>query len=530
MANKTLFQSLVGKFIPPANTVNEAGGIAYKLEPKHALAQYAMTGCLNSTFYASGEIQLKAVLDLAKQVEPVFIAKLAIHARRDGFMKDMPALLLAILATRDGALLEQVFDQVIDNGKMLRNFVQILRSGVTGRKSLGSRPKRLVLRWIERQSDDQLFRASIGNDPSLADVIKMVHPKPSNAERTALYGYLIGREHDAAALPALVKQYENFKSAKDRSALDTPDVPFQFLTSLELSKDDWKAIARRAPWHMTRMNLNTFSRHEVFEDDELVRTIADRLRDYKQIVKAKVFPYQLMAAYKAAKDAMPASIANALQDAMEVATENVPSVPGRVYVFPDVSGSMHCPATGFRPGATSVVKCIDIAALVAAAIMRKNPHTIVMPFSDDVVDIGNNELNPRDSVMTNAQRLASLPSGGTNCSAPLAQLNSNRASVDLVVYVSDNESWRETSQSGNGLFKSTRTMKEWAEVKRRNPNAKMVCIDIQPYGTVQALERDDITHVGGFSDEVFDIISAVASGEATAGHWVSKIESVKLAR
>ena len=53
MANKALFKSIFGKFIPPADAVNEAGGVAYKLSPKAALAQYAATGCLNATFYAS---------------------------------------------------------------------------------------------------------------------------------------------------------------------------------------------------------------------------------------------------------------------------------------------------------------------------------------------------------------------------------------------------------------------------------------------------------------------------------------------
>ena len=34
--------------------------------------------------------------------------------------------------------------------------------------------------------------------------------------------------------------------------------------------------------------------------------------------------------------------------------------------------------------------------------------------------------------------------------------------------------------------------------------AKLVCIDIQPYGTTQAKSRPDIINVGGFSDAVFD--------------------------
>jgi 60 kDa SS-A/Ro ribonucleoprotein len=37
MANKFLFASLTNR-LPRANAVNEAGGHAYKLEPKHALA------------------------------------------------------------------------------------------------------------------------------------------------------------------------------------------------------------------------------------------------------------------------------------------------------------------------------------------------------------------------------------------------------------------------------------------------------------------------------------------------------------
>ena len=68
---------------------------------------------------------------------------------------------------------------MIDSGKMLRNFVQILRSGAVGRKSsLGTRPKKLVQRWLLEATEKQLLNAAVGNAPSLADVVKMVHPSP----------------------------------------------------------------------------------------------------------------------------------------------------------------------------------------------------------------------------------------------------------------------------------------------------------------------------------------------------------------
>lgn len=520
MSNKTIFKTIAGMFTPKADTVNEAGGLAYKMSPKHALAQYAATGCFNNTFYVDAGEQLDAVLALANEIDAEFIAKTAIFARESGFMKDMPAFLVAVLSIKDRNAFERVFPRIIDNGKMLRNFVQIMRSGAVGRKSLGTLPKRLVREWFENRDAEHIFKQSVGQAPSIADILKMVHPKPNDAEREALYGYFIGCEIDADKLPEIVKQFERFK----RGNGEVPKVPFQMLTALPLGKKDWKQIAKNAGWQMTRMNLNTFQRHGVFANQEMAGVISDRLRDRDAIRKARVFPYQLLSAFKAAEanTEIPREITEALQDAMEIATENVPAIEGKVWIFPDISGSMHSAVTGYRKGSTSTVRCLDVAALVAAAILRKNPTAEVIPFSDNIVEA---KLNPRDSVMTNSQKLASLPSGGTNCSAPLRELNRRKAKGDLVVYVSDNESWMDSNRGWN---RGTKTMSEWNEFKNRNRNAKLVCIDIQPNASVQARERHDILNVGGFSDKVFTLVSEFAGGNLDAGHWVRVIGNVEL--
>jgi 60 kDa SS-A/Ro ribonucleoprotein len=543
MANKTLFQSPLGKSRPFADTVNEAGGRAYRLEPKHAMAQYAATGCLNATFYASAQDQLTIVLTICRNLDPAFIARTALFARERGYMKDLPALLCAVLSNKGpagAAELTKVFDRVIDAPKMLRNFVQIMRSGAVGRRSLGSLPKRLVKRWLEARSDEQLFTGSVGQDPSLADVIKMAHPRPASESRQALYAYLIGREYDASKLPELVRRFEHFKAVTrtggKTEGLAAPDVPFQMLTALELTKAQWVDIARNAPWMMTRMNLNTFLRHGVFGSAEMVELIARRLSNERLIEKARVFPYQLLVAYLSASKDVPGKIREALQDAMEIATKNVPHIAGKVYVFPDVSGSMHSPATGQRQGSTTAARCIDIAALVAAAIVRRNPDAEVIPFESDVVTPDKFRLNPRDSVMTNAQKLASLPAGGTNCSAPLRYLNQRQAKGDLLVYVSDNESWVDSpyygrfsgTGAGGNAGSATETMNQWAQFKRRSPKAKMVCIDIQPYASTQAKESSDIVNVGGFSDHVFELLADVAAGRTEPGYWVKQIEAVSV--
>ncbi len=517
MANVQLFQSLKNALLPAATVINAAGTQAYALSPKHQLAQYAATGCLNATYYASAEAQLNTVLELCKDVDARFIAQTAVYCRERGYMKDMPVLLAAILAAQGRAELTPVFNRVIDNGKMLRTFVQIIRSGAAGRKSLGTRPKKLVQAWLNNASEQALLSAAVGSSPSLADVVKMVHPNPSEPWRAAFFAWLIGKPYPAEALPPAVAAFEAYKLDRTQPV---PPVPFQMLTALDLSPQAWARIAMQGGWQMVRMNLNTFARHGVYAVPGAVESIAGKLRDANSIAKAKVFPYQLLSAYMAATGGVPAAIRDALQDALEIALANVPQIEGQVVVCPDVSGSMSSPVTGYRAGATSTVRCIDVAGLVAAAMLRKNPGAEVMPFEVDVVQC---RLNSRDSVMTNAQKLAAIRGGGTNCSAPLVQMNKDKTMANLVVFVSDNESWVDANRRGG-----TETMRQWDAFKQRNPQAKLVCIDLTPNATTQAAERTDILNIGGFSDDVFKIIAAFAAGQLSATHWLGEIEAVDI--
>lgn len=517
MANTTLFQSIKTR-LTAADTRNEAGGIAYTLTPKQQLAQLAATGCLNSTYYADAQNQLEQVLKLTKNLDAEFIAKTAVYARQKGFMKDMPALLLAVLAQKDVNMLARVFDQVADNGKMLRNFAQIIRSGAVGRKSFGNRPKKLMQTWLPTATEKQLLNAAVGNSPSLADVVKMVHPKPREAWRAAWFAWLIGKPYDREALPPITRAFEDYKQSR-QGAL--PDVPFQMLTALELNSGDWAQIARNGSWQQVRQNLNTFLRHDVFAKSKNIKMVAEKLRDQTAIRRARVLPYQLLTAYQATSEQIPFEIRDALQDAMETAVQNVPAIQGKVVVCPDVSGSMHSPATGYRGSATSKTRCIDIAALVSAAMLRTNPKARVIPFEQITVNV---QLNPRDSIMTNAEKLASIGGGGTACSAPLAMLNREKADVDLVVIVSDNESWADLGQWGG----KTGLMKEWDILKQRCPEAKLVCLDIQPYTTAQAQNRRDILNIGGFSDQVFTLIGSFAEHGMGEDFWVEEIEKTVL--
>ncbi|ECG1333656.1 vWA domain-containing protein [Salmonella enterica] len=517
MANPLLFRSLL-RDAPLANAQNHERAVAFAFTPRHKLAQMVMTGCMNETFYASGQAQLSDVLGIAKDLDDLFLAKLAIYGRERGMMKDMPALLTAILAARGSALLPVVFARVINNGRMLRNFVQILRSGATGRRSLGTRPKKLVQRWLQEASEDRLLQASVGNVPSLADIVKMVHPRPQALWQEAFFAWLIGKPCDKSQLPEKTQALLAFREGGDGAVL--PDVPFLLLTNSPLSTEQWAQLAQRMSWQTLRMNLNTLARHGVFDNAELTASVAKRLADRAQVRQARVYPYQLLSAWSNLQSGVPQAIGDALEQAMEFALENVPQFRGNVVVCPDVSGSMRSSITGYRQGATSKIRCVDVAGLIAAAVLRNHPQARVLPFECDVVNVA---LDAKQSVMRNAQKLAAVGGGGTNCSAPLRKLLAERARVDLVIMVSDNESWIDKSRHG-----STATMECWAALKKRNPLARLVCIDLLPYGTTQAAERGDILNVGGFSDEVFTVIDNFVNGRYGSAHWLEEIESVTL--
>lgn len=514
MASRTLFKSVSNN---AASSKNEAGGVCYNFKDEHALAQYVVTGCFNDTFYASAGEQLDKVKSLLSGIKSEFIAKTAVYAHESGKMKDMPAYLLAELCNRrENVLVGKIFNRIITNAKMLCNFVQIVRSGQTGRKSFGTFVKSLINDWLTSKTDEQLFSASIGHSkPSLADIIKMTHPKAVNASQNNMLRYILGFDFDIEMLPRKVAQFENFKAGRTS---EVPMVDFRLLSNIKMNKDQWVELGINMPWNTLRMNLNTLARNDVFKDADAANKIAAKLSDKEQVKRFNVFPYQLLTTYQNTTDA-PQNVRNALQDAMEVATSNVPKFgDGNVAVCVDISGSMDTPVTGFGAAATKT-SCRDLAALIGSVVLRNNDNGILVPFHTSVVK---HDLNPRDSIMTNAEKLRRLPSGGTACSSAMKNLNDTNAKAKTVIFVSDNMSWADFQRS----YGTTQMMVEWNKYKTRVKGAKLVLIDIQPYGSTQVSDSKDVLNIGGFSDTVWDVISNFVNG--SQDHFVDIINKVEI--
>jgi len=537
MANKNLFGS--NKWTPAkADTVNEAGGRAFSLTPEQALAQYVCTGCLNNTYYATGSEQLDFVKENVGKVSNEYLAQLAVYGRQKGGMKDMPALVMALLASKKSdeatKLFAKAFRKVVDNGKMLRTFVQIVRSGQTGRKSFGSAVKRAIKGYLTSRRPDQLFRDTVGESPSLKDIVRMVHPKFEDESLNQMVRRELGLEYEWDKLPKVLKDYERFMKALaqgEAGDMTPPDVDFRLLTGHELTKEHWKKIALNAckgkKVQMVIGNLNTFVRHKAL-DSEVAEAIQEMLEDKEAIVGTKehpsrLFPYKLWTAYNFAED-LPTSVRRGLAKAIDLSLSNIPEFDGEIVVAPDVSGSMSSSITGDRGTATSKVQCRHVAALISAVFLKKNPdNTTIIPFADRLfLDIAK-EFDPLDTVATNVERINNLPGGGTDIHLPLEHINRRGMSPNLVVYVSDMQSWID-SGSGSCYYNTTGAMSEWLTLKKRNPKAKVIWINLQAYGTVQVPNREDALNIGGFSDSVFEAMNAFCRSK-NPNEWVKEIKA-----
>lgn len=502
MANSQIFNT---KTRAP-DTVNAAGGTAHGRSDKEALAQAVVAGFIGDTYYSTAKENMEDILRLAGQIDDSeFLARCAVYGRRSALMKDTPVLLIAILFARRSPLAPAVFSKVIDNSRQVRTLVQILRSGVLGSRTIPRPARRCIREWIGGLSAPQIVKASVGNDPSLADIIKMVHPVPSSGDRSSLYRWVIGKYEGASAmLPEPARGLERRKRGESE---DLPAVSdFRLVAGKPMSTEEWKEAAMGMGWMALRMNLNTLLRHGALDESGgdlgFIAKVAGRIGDPEEIRKARQMPYQIYAAVKNIDDEMPNKIKDALHDAVEVACENVPHFSGKTAICVDTSGSMSGLVSGDR---RSSIRCIEVAALIAAAIVRRCDDARVIEFGT-VATIS--KVSGRDSIPTIASVLSSRYGGGTNMSAGVRKAIEFKP--DNIIVVSDNESWSHSFRGYGFAGSKSKTSGELFETYKKNfnPSAKMALIDLTASSpsTTQAKTSDGVMNIGGFSDSVFSVL------------------------
>lgn len=542
-------------FAKSAPVRTAAGGEAFELDSQVALTKMILNSTLHDSFYYTASEQLNSILLLCGKVSPTFIAQLAVFASNEGKRKDTPALLLAVLSKEHTRReLFAAFHLMRKDGKLIRNYFSIIRSGVVGRRNFGTMLKRLVGDWFNGLNTKQFTEYAVGNEPSLGDVIKLVRPIPKDEPTAAMFRWVMGKakEGDDTLLPAEIVQLKAYLRNPTDAALAAPTgVSSRYTANIKLSIPEMRTSALTATWNQIRQSLNTYVRDGLFDNTvegdnpstdghDFLTAICTRLLDFESMARARVYPYDIMNTIKNLSESnYKELLALQLYMCVNESMNSVTDFKGkRVLVAIDVSGSMQNAVNGNvdrgrKPGAPIAVpvSCTDVSVLYGISLARKNPNADLIAFDDRLMLISPDDI--KNNWFGLYRRITAHQGSATYCQLPLQFAIDRKKTLDdgsllpmpiqdaydYIVFISDNETFNQ-SRTVNQLWQQYRT--------HVSPECKLVLWDLTP--NQQSTVPDDARslNIGGTGTHVFESLQMFADGLVPKHAQIDRITAIDL--
>lgn len=481
-------------------TVNREGYPAFERTLEEQYLQTLMTNTLGHTYYASsGELLIEArdLHDAMLKKDPEFAAKAMVFARNKGLMRLQPIWGLVKLSAVDKDLFKKVFDKVILIPSDLQDFFTILKG--EGRGEGGRAIKRQAAKFLENVSEYWAIKYNgRGRGYSLGDIVRTVHPRPKSYKQNAIFAYLVGKDYDESLVPQIAA-FEKLKRTtnvyEQVYLIEQGRLPWEVVTGVvKPTREIWEAILHQMPIFALLRNLNTFSRAGILNDNrEYIESV---FSDVDRIKKSKIMPFSFLKAYKQVEKGW---VKNMLADAVEIALENVPQIPGNTAVFLDVSSSM-------------MGDYIEIGSVFGIALYKKaGGNGVFWTFNtsvqEPIISLGGRTLD---------QAARIIACGGTDTSAPIKKLREDGIEVDNIIMITD-----EQQNTGSPFYWQLKKYRE--EI---NPDVKTFIIDVSPYRNYMTPLTDEKTYyIFGWSDTVLDYIAYTINGYGT---MVDEVRNMKI--
>lgn len=457
----------------PSGATNLAGGEAYAESPKLELISLILTSLVQDQFYRKADDGITRVAELLKQVEPEFAAKAAVFARQEYGMRSISHVVAGELGRyASGAKWKRAFyTAVVRRPDDVTEILAYWKS--RGGKKIPSAMKYGLASAFDKFDDYQIAKyKGEGRGIKLVDAVNLLHPRPTDKNRTALSllvkGELKATETWEAKLSAAGKNDEE-KEGAWRSLL----------------------VERRLGYMALLKNL----RNIVQQAPELVPVACEQLRDEQAIRKSLVFPFRYITAMREVEK-LPGTqdVLRSLSAAANVAVQNVPTLPGKTLVAIDVSGSMAAPVAGNKD-----TSCADVAIMFGAALAQKGADTLIFSNAAQYVSVRGRDLFGDIATIKQHANPA-----GTNFHAIFQ--TADRA-YDNIVILSDMQAWMRM----DGLLRLGGNPRQSLSAYREkfSCNPRIYSFDLAGYGTLQFPEAN-VYCVAGFSDRVFDLMKELA--------------------
>jgi len=222
----------------------------------------------------------------------------------------------------------------------------------------------------------------------MADVLELTHPAPRDERQSALFKYLLDRRHhgdpvaDATVLPTLAAaavldaapEGERRVVLRERgpAALAEAGVSWERLSGWlpgGMDAEAWTAVIPSMGVMALVRNLRNFD--EAGVPKRTVDAVIDKITDPAEVAKARLFPYQVWAAYTHAPSD---NWKRALGETLELTIQNIPALDSTLVVI-DTSASMRTSVSG-----RSTMSRVEVAAVMAMATAKRARDVDVVIF------------------------------------------------------------------------------------------------------------------------------------------------------
>lgn len=460
-------------------TVNLAGGEAYKASPRLELISALLTSFMDDKYYESANDRVERLKPLIA-ADPEFAAKTAVFARNEFGMRSITHVVASEIAKHAS---EQKWATDFYNAIVHRpdDMTEILAYHLEKNGKMSNAMKKGLSLAFDKFDGYQLAKYRMdGKKVSLVDVMRLVHPIPT--------------EKNAVALTSL--KDGNLKST-DTWESKLSDAGKQEGDKAANKAKAWADVLDKMGYMALLRNLRNIEQ----QAPELVTRAAERLVNREAILKSLVLPFRF---YSAMENVEHREFKVAISKAADFSVENVPRLSGRTLIAVDTSSSM-----SGRP----------------AQIARMFGSILFKACDSDVLTFDNNAsyviLNPADSVFGVMERIP-FRGGGTNFHSIF---DTAQKPYDRIIILSDMQGWMERTSYGWGYGSRTGNPKEaFKDYKQKYACDPIVySFDLQGYGQLEFPEQN-VVALSGWSDKIFSLLEILERGTKELEKKIMSVE------
>lgn len=426
-----------------------------------------------NSFYESGSVHAKRVIDLVEACKPEEVAALAVEARDKMYLRHVPLFLVRQLARTkgNGALVAATLAHVIQRPDELGEYLAMYWGGITsGNKKrpepLSAGSKRGLVAAFRKFNEYSLAKYDRDTGVKLLDVLRLVHARPVGEGNPSIKMFTFKSPDQAHQVLRHPEGQGNLWGRVIARTLVTPDTWEVELSAGKDKKEVFERLLRE-----NKLGGLAFLRNlrNMIQSNVDMGLIRERFAGNFD----KVLPFRFLAAVNHAP-----SLASELDAAMLRATADQPKLTGRTIVLVDVSPSMHA-----HLSAKSEMTREDAACGLAVLVREIAEQGRVFAFSNTVAEA------PafRGLALVNGIKRA-VPSNGTMLGHAIQTMNA--LPHDRLIVLTDEQSQDAVPAPTAG---------------------RAYMVNLASYANGVGYGRGWTAHIDGWSDRVLDYIRAVES-------------------